>query len=37
MDDVNWDQVSEESEPENFTVYEERDEFIFENGARYKG
>ena len=35
--DDNWDQVSAESEPEDFSKYEEREEFIFENGARYKG
>lgn len=33
----NWDQASAESEPEDFSKYEEREEFIFENGARYKG
>ena len=33
----NWDQVSAESEAEDFSKYEEREEFVFENGARYKG
>ena len=32
----NWGE-SEESEPDNFEDGEERNVFIFENGARYQG
>ncbi len=34
--DDNWDK-SEESEPDNFENVEERNEFMFENRAKYKG
>ena len=33
----NWEAVSEESEPEDFRDCQERQEFEFDNGARYKG
>tara|TARA_B110000305_G_C19340870_1_gene589053 strand:+ start:295 stop:498 length:204 start_codon:yes stop_codon:yes gene_type:complete len=33
----NWDQNSQESEPDDFANCEEREEFVFDNGARYKG
>lgn len=36
-DEDNWSQESKESEPEDYADCEERDEFVFENGAKYKG
>lgn len=36
-DEENWDQESIESAPEDYNKCEEREEFLFENGARYKG
>jgi hypothetical protein len=36
-DDENWDKESAESEPTDYNDVVERDEFVFENGARYKG
>ena len=33
----NWDNDSAKSDIENFNDCEEREEFVFENGARYKG
>ena len=37
MDEDNWSQESKESEPDDYAGCEERDEFVFENGAKYKG
>jgi hypothetical protein len=37
MHEENWENESQESEPENFSDCEERGEFIFDNGAKYKG
>lgn len=36
-EEENWDDESEQSEPDNFEDCEERGEFVFENRARYKG
>lgn len=36
-EEENWDQVSMESEPDNFADCEERPVFVFENGAKYIG
>ena len=33
----NWDNESAESIEEDFSKCDERPEFIFDNGARYKG
>lgn len=35
--DDNWDAESQESEPDDFKDCEEREEFVFENRAKYKG
>ena len=36
-DEDNWDDDSEESQAEDYTDCQDRDEFIFENRAKYKG
>ena len=37
QEEENWDAASIDSLPDDNTGIEERDEFMFENGARYKG
>jgi hypothetical protein len=37
LDEENWDAESAQSEPDNFNDCEERNEHIFDNGAKYKG